>query len=111
MFIHTPITGEYLPWLALDYSWGSDATALTVELRDEVLWSDGEVFDAEDVKFTFDLFEQHPEMDVFGLRSQLKSVERLSTLSLRFEFSKPSFSGLEKICASTHCPRTYLGNC
>jgi ABC-type transport system substrate-binding protein len=41
--------------LATNYSWNSpDNDILTVDLRDDVYFHDGDKFDADDVKFTFD---------------------------------------------------------
>ena len=47
--------GEFLPHLAEEWEFNDDGTQLTFTLRDDVTWSDGEAFDAQDVKFTWDL--------------------------------------------------------
>ena len=44
---------ELQPRLARDWELSEDGTELTVELRDDVLWHDGEPTTAEDVAFTF----------------------------------------------------------
>lgn len=47
--------GEFLPHLAESWEFNEDGTQLTFTLRDDVLWSDGEQFTSEDVKYTWDL--------------------------------------------------------
>ena len=59
IFFHEPLfyadslNGNSYPWLAEEFSYNASATELTYNLRDGVLWSDGEAFNAEDVAYTF----------------------------------------------------------
>ena len=48
------------PMLAESYSLSDDGLTLTLELRDDVKWHDGEAFDAEDVVFTLELLATVP---------------------------------------------------
>ena len=48
-------TGEIQPWLATDYSYNDDFTEMTIHLRDDVKWNDGEPFTADDVVFTVNM--------------------------------------------------------
>ncbi len=59
------ITSE--PLLARDWEWNSDTSAITVNLRNDVKWSDGEMLTAKDVVFSFDIFSD-PVVDsrLFG---------------------------------------------
>ncbi len=50
------------PWLATEYSWSADNLTLTMPLRTDVTWSDGEPFTAADVVFTFELMQQFPAL-------------------------------------------------
>jgi len=43
----------FLPQLVKDHSWSDDNLSLRIELRDDVLWSDGVPLTAEDVAWTF----------------------------------------------------------
>lgn len=45
------------PWLAESAEPSEDGTVWTVNLRDGVVWHDGEAFTAEDVAFTFDYYK------------------------------------------------------
>lgn len=69
--------GEPTPWLATSYEYSEDATALTFHLRDDVLWSDGEQFNADDVVFTLELVEQFPALDRQGILNFFAGVEKV----------------------------------
>jgi peptide/nickel transport system substrate-binding protein len=49
------------PLLSKKWEWNSDSTSLTFYLRDDVQWSDGIKFTADDVIFTFDVYSD-PEV-------------------------------------------------
>jgi len=46
-------TDQITPWLASDYSWNDDYTAVTFTARDGVTWNDGTPFTADDIAATF----------------------------------------------------------
>lgn len=48
------------PMLANNYEMSSDGLTLTLDLRDDVKWHDGEMFDAQDVAFTLELLATVP---------------------------------------------------
>lgn len=49
--------GELVPMLAEEWEYNDDRTVLTLELRDDVTFSDGEPFNAEAVKANFENFK------------------------------------------------------
>lgn len=51
-------SGELIdePMLAKDWYWNSDSSSVTLELRNDVYWSDGVPFSAADVVFSYDLY-------------------------------------------------------
>ena len=52
LFFVTQVNSDpYKPLLATEYTWNEDGTQLDVTLRDDVTWSDGEAFSADDVVF------------------------------------------------------------
>ena len=55
--IYNTVKGELQPWLATKYEWSADNKTLTFTLRNDVKWSDGQAFTAEDVAYTFNLFK------------------------------------------------------
>lgn len=44
------------PMAAESWSWNNDSTELTLQLRDDILWTDKEKFTTEDVIYSFDLY-------------------------------------------------------
>jgi peptide/nickel transport system substrate-binding protein len=46
------------PWLATGSTVSEDGLTVTLDLRDDVTWHDGQAFTAEDVKFTVDYFKE-----------------------------------------------------
>jgi peptide/nickel transport system substrate-binding protein len=46
-------TSQITPWLASDYSWNDDYTAVTFTARDGITWNDGTPFTADDIAATF----------------------------------------------------------
>lgn len=55
LIIRTP-EGEYEPNLATEWSWNDDQTVLTVDLRDDVTFTDGAEFNADVAKANIDNF-------------------------------------------------------
>ncbi|MEM1273309.1 MAG: ABC transporter substrate-binding protein [Pseudomonadota bacterium] len=93
LFILNYGTGELDPWLATDFESNADGTEFTISLRDGVTWSDGEVFDADDVVFTAEMAMGNEELtarEVATLRSQVASVEKVDDLTVRFTLNAPN---------------------
>ncbi len=44
------------PMLAKSWEWNKDSSSITLDLRDDVKWSDGKPVTAEDVVFSFDVY-------------------------------------------------------
>ena len=42
MLIYNPMQGDYVPWLATEYAFNTDATELSLTMRDGK-WSDGQI--------------------------------------------------------------------
>jgi peptide/nickel transport system substrate-binding protein len=77
------------PYLA--ESWDLDDNGVTMRLRRDVLWHDGQPVTAEDVKFTFDL-AKNPETASLLESAYLTMVESATVVdphTIRFEFSAP----------------------
>jgi len=55
------------PMLATTYSWSDDNKSIQFTIRDNVMWSDGQPFSADDVAFTFNLMKQNPSTDLYAL--------------------------------------------
>lgn len=57
--------GQPQPWLATGAEVSEDGLTVTIDLRDDVTWHDGEPFTAADVKFSFDYYQTHTEAGRF----------------------------------------------
>lgn len=55
------MNGVPQPWLAAAADVSEDGLSVTLTLRDDVTWHDGEPFTADDVKFTVDYFKEFPQ--------------------------------------------------
>ena len=80
--------GEPTPWLATDWEYSEDLLSLTMNLRDDVVWNDGEPFTAEDVVYTFGLLQANTELDRSGLLAFVESVEATGDHSLVWNLSQ-----------------------
>jgi len=65
---------EPTPVLATGYSWNAAGTELTIKLRHDVKWNDGQPFTAKDVAFTFNLVAKTPALNPSGLAATAKAA-------------------------------------
>jgi peptide/nickel transport system substrate-binding protein len=75
-------------WLATGYEYAEDLMSITFTLREGVLWSDGETFNADDVVFTFGLLQANPGLDRGGLMSFVSGVEKVDDYTVTFTLSR-----------------------
>lgn len=52
------IDGVPQPWLVTEATTSEDGLTVTLDLRDDVVWHDGEIFNVEDVVFTIEYFKE-----------------------------------------------------
>jgi peptide/nickel transport system substrate-binding protein len=79
----------YVPQLATSWSWSADRLALTMTLREGVVFHDGEPFDAEAVRFNF---ERNKGAPYSRRQSELKPVTAVTVVdprTVRVELSEP----------------------
>jgi peptide/nickel transport system substrate-binding protein len=94
LLVFNRVKGTYVPWLASSYSWTTDNTRLTFEVRPGVKWSDGNPFSATDVVFTFDLLRRHKELDTRRVWEFLSDVKAPTGTSVEFTFRRAYTPGL-----------------
>src|SRR5512142_143006 len=114
-FYYNLQTGEFVPWLATDYKYNADFTALTVNLRKDVTWSDGKPFTSADVVFTYDLLRNNKGMTWSAESSQwVKSVDapddytvvfNLTSANPRFHLIREAFPAVGIWCGITILPK------
>ncbi|HEX7736288.1 MAG TPA: ABC transporter substrate-binding protein [Ktedonobacteraceae bacterium] len=87
--------GKTAPWLASSYTYSSDLTQLTFNLRTDVKWSDGQPFTSADVKYTFDAMQANKSLDQNGIfASTLKSVAAPDDHTVVFTLLHPDSTAL-----------------
>ena len=78
------------PWLATGTTVSDDGLSVTLDLRDDVVWHDGEAFTAEDVKFTVDYFKEFPHGRFSRDLRPVESAEVTGDYQVTFTLTAPS---------------------
>ena len=86
---------EVVPWLATEFQW-PDPQTLNFTIRDGVTWSDGTPFTANDVVFTFKLFQSFAPLDQNQLWPYLNDVTANGNV-VTFSFKEPAGALFNKI--------------
>jgi peptide/nickel transport system substrate-binding protein len=89
LFFDTATGVDPIYWLATGYAFSDDLTTLTYTLREGVLWSDGEAFNADDVVFSLQLIQQFPALDRYSVLPYLDSVEKIDDYTVQINMTKP----------------------
>jgi peptide/nickel transport system substrate-binding protein len=76
------------PRLGKEFSWNADGTELSVTLRDDAKWSDGQKFSAKDVVFTLDMVRKNNTMNSTGYRGTATAVDDTHVV---IKFDEPAF--------------------
>lgn len=89
LFFITQVNSDaYKPLLATEYAWNEEGTQLDVTLRDDVTWSDGEAFTADDVVFTYQMLLDTPAINGIGYDG---AVSKVDDTHVSFAFDHPAF--------------------
>ena len=88
LIVFNPVNGEPHGFLATDYEYSEDLMSLTFTLREGVLWSDGETFDADDVVFTWNLIAENPSFDWHGYLGFVEGVEKIDDYTVQFNLQR-----------------------
>lgn len=87
------------PWLAESLDFDDAGTTLTITLRDDVTFSDGDAFDADDAAYSLSLPLEKPELNLAGVT--YTSVEKVDDLTVAVGFDSPSFAALNQFASSS----------
>ncbi|MCB0065188.1 MAG: ABC transporter substrate-binding protein [Caldilineaceae bacterium] len=95
LWIRDQETGALLYDAAVsDPMYNEDFTQMSVDLRDNIYWSDGEQFTADDLVYTVELIKSNEGLNANGWHTQLNqfldSVEKTGDFSVQFNLNQPN---------------------
>ncbi len=92
LFYSNIIQGSIEPWIGKSWEYNDDYTEVTVLIRDDVTWSDGEQLTAADIVFTGNmLLANAPQMTYASqFVNEVASVEAIDDYTVRFTLTRPS---------------------
>lgn len=80
---------DHVPGLATEWHWSADNRALTMNLREDAVFQNGEPFDAEAVKWNIDRYRTSPMSKRAAQLKPIKSVTVVDHHTVRFDLSEP----------------------
>lgn len=86
------------PWLATSWAWTNDNKTLTLHLRQNVKWSDGQPFTSADVVFSFNMIKKNPQINTGGINFDAVTAPDANTVVMTF--AQPSFTQFFAIAES-----------
>ncbi len=89
-----------IPWIAKSWEVSEDGLVYTFEIRDNILWNDGKKLTAEDVKFTFDYYKDHPPVSNSLISSDeyiIKESEVVDGNKVEITVNNPEENNIVKI--------------
>lgn len=104
--------GTYEPVLAESWDVSDDLKTYTFHIREGVTWHDGEVFDAEDVKFTFDIY-MNPEAGASGhglWAANVKEVRMIDQYTIELETYEVFAPAIYRFARRIILPEHILGD-
>ena len=95
LWIRDQETGQRVYDAAIsDPMYNDDFTQMSVDLRDNIYWSDGVQFTADDLIFTVETVKATPELNGYGwhanLNKSMASVEKTGDFSVTFHLTEPT---------------------
>jgi peptide/nickel transport system substrate-binding protein len=87
--IDTTAEGSFQPQLATEWTWSPDGKALTMKLRDGVLFQDGTPMDAEAVKFNLERYRSDPISRRKSELAPVASVDVVDPHTVKINLKEP----------------------
>jgi peptide/nickel transport system substrate-binding protein len=91
--------GVSYPWLATAYAWTNGGKTLTFTIRTGVKWSNGSAFGPADVAATFNLVNNNPAANVYGLPA-LSSPATVSGNTVVLNYATAQYSNIVAIAGT-----------
>ena len=91
LFYFDYAAGDVVPWLAESYEYNADNTEITINLREGVLWQDGEPFTADDVVFTLDqIVAAEAPYRAANIKASVASAEAVDPQTVKITLNAPN---------------------
>ena len=110
MFYYAATDDKWYNHLAENYEYNDDATELTVYLRKGIEWSDGSLFTAGDIAFTYNSLKKFaPDLrDSARIATLLDEAVAVDDYTLKFMLSQPNYRFHFTECAFRMYRGTYI---
>lgn len=110
--IRVEADGSYVNELAENYEIAEDGLSITVSLRKDVKWSDGEAFTADDVIFTYNqkVKEENGGSDGLYINEQPVTFEKVDDYTVKFVLPAVSAPALDNIVTETYIIPEHIYN-
>lgn len=94
LYYYNALDDKMIPWLATAYEYNDKFDSVTVKLRQGVTWSDGEVFNADDVIYTIDMLRKNGAgkkdmAEGVALARDVKDIVRVDDYTVRVNLTHP----------------------
>lgn len=116
-FIYSPLIrveadGSYVNELADSYEIAEDGLSITVKLRKDVKWSDGESFTADDVIFTYNqkVKEENGNADGLYINEKPVTFEKVDDYTVKFVLPAVSAAALDNIVTENYIIPEHIFN-
>lgn len=102
--IRVEADGTYVNELADSYEIAEDGLSITVALKKDIKWSDGESFTADDVLFTYSqkVKEENGNADGLYINDKPVTVEKVDDYTVKFVLPAVSAAALDNIVTETY---------
>ena len=110
LFILNYQNGELEPWLGDSFTSNEALDEWTLKIKDGILWSDGEKYDADDIVFTMGLLLKHADLSwAAGITQWVDKVTKVDALTIDFKLKKPNPRFvLDNFCVKIHSSLTIV---
>lgn len=83
--------GKVTPWLAKSWEFSNEGKTLTLKLRDDVTFHDGEKFNAKTVKRVYEFASKNPNFGAQRGVAALKQIDIIDEYTVAFQYDAPYF--------------------
>ena len=92
LYFYNYLQDQEIPWLAESYQYNKDFTELTIKIRPDTAWSDGQPFTARDVAYTLNMLRDNaPELRyATEIKKWVKKADAVDELTAKVYLTSPN---------------------